>query len=79
MGERLIKQKFRLKTNKYFTKGIAEKVQRLAALNDEDISLLYNLSFIEMLAEKYQNLSMKTLTQNLILTRLDRIIEKITV
>ena len=78
VGEHLIKQKFRSKTNKYFTKVIAEKVQRLAALNDEDISLLYNLSFIEMLAEKYQNNSLKKLTQNLILTRLDRIIEKIT-
>ncbi|MHA1583954.1 MAG: hypothetical protein ACTSWL_01755 [Promethearchaeota archaeon] len=53
------------------------KIQHLAALNEQNISLLYNLSFIRMLVEIYGSKKFNITMKRLISLRVNRIIKLI--
>ena len=75
-GYRQIQEKY-AQSGHAFTEKVGDKLQRLAALNEENISLLYNLSFILMLSLHYGNKKFQTTIKRLTTVRINRIVEKI--
>jgi len=76
-GANMIKETYEQMSGKKFTQPIADKVQNLAALNEENISLLYNLSFLAFLCDSYNNKKMIVTLKRLVSIRINRIVEKL--
>ena len=76
-GYRQIKEKYIQLSGHTFTDKVGDKLQKLAALNEENISLLYNLSFILMLGLHYGSKKFQTTIKRLTTVRINRIVEKI--
>jgi hypothetical protein len=76
-GNQRIIDSYELQSKKKFTNKIKEKIQKLAALNEENISLLYNLSFVGLLAASYNLGNLSKTVKRLLSTRINRIIKKI--
>lgn len=76
-GRDAIENAFKETTGKNFGDKEAEKIQNLAALNEENISLLYNLSFVAFLAISYNNKALSSTVKRLVSTKVNKIVEKI--
>lgn len=76
-GFERIKIAFEKQTGEKFTTKIHQKVQNLAALNESNISLLYNLCFILLLSNAYDKTKFSTTLKRLTTVRINKIIEKI--
>lgn len=76
-GQQRIEENYEQVTGKKFDESVADKVQHLAAINDPNISLLYNLSFLALLAPVYGHKAMVTTAKRLVTTKINIIIKKI--
>ncbi len=76
-GFERIKESYEKQTNHEFSKEIHQKIQNLAALNESNISLLYNLCFILLLTTAYEKNKFSTTLKRLTTVRINKIIDKI--
>ena len=72
-----IKEIYAAKAGKKFNAEAKEKVHHLASLNEENISLLYNLSFISFLTISYNKRRFSQTMKRLITQRVNRIVAKV--
>ena len=72
-----LKSKFTKQSNKDFGLQAKNNLQKLAALNEENISLLYNLSFLLLIAINYKQQNIEKTLKRLISLRINRILQKI--
>jgi hypothetical protein len=77
IGLEQIKATWKKTKNQSFSGEPKAALQKLAALNDPDVSILYNLSFIAHLAQVYQNKKLIPTTRRLVTLRVNRIIKSI--
>lgn len=64
-------------SGKPFNSRAQDRLQMLAAMNDPNITLLYNLAFIAMLAEVYGDKKLITTTRRLVTVKINLIVKKI--
>jgi len=76
-GFERIKNSYEKQTKHKFSKEIHRKIQNLAALNESNISLLYNLCFILLLTTAYEKNKFSTTLKRLTSVRINKIVEKI--
>lgn len=76
-GNDAIKETYESVSGHKYDDKIAEKVQNMAALNEENISLLYNLSFLAFLCDSYNNKKMIITLKRLVSTRVNRIVAQL--
>ena len=72
-----IREKYTQSTKHAFTRKAGDKLQRLAALNEENVSILYNLSFILMLGLHYGSKKFQTTIKRLTTTRVNRVVQQL--
>lgn len=76
-GFERIKIAFEKQTKQKFTTETHQKIQHLAAINESNISLLYNLCFILLLSSAYDKTKFSTTLKRLTSVKINKIIEKI--
>jgi hypothetical protein len=76
-GSDRIKEIYEEQAGKKFNDVAKDKIQNLAALNEENISILYNLSFIAMLSTSYGDKKFITTLKRLVTTRINKIVKQI--
>ncbi len=76
-GFERIKNSYEKQTHRKFSNEIHHKIQNLAALNESNISLLYNLCFILLLTTAYEKNKFSTTLKRLTSVRINKIIDKI--
>lgn len=64
-------------SRKKFTENIRSRLQKLAATNNENISLLYNLCFIRSLSEVFKNKAIEINAKKQITKKVNLIVEKL--
>lgn len=72
-----IKEAYLENYNKEIDNSTIEKMQTLGATGDKDISLLYNLCFLQLLANSYQIASISTNLKRQITIKINSILKKI--
>ncbi len=72
-----IKETWKKQTGKHFSGKPKAALQKMAALNKPDVSILYNLSFIAHLAQAYQDSRLIPTTKRLITLRVNRIVREL--
>lgn len=76
-GTEYVQRKYTQDTGKPFGADQQEKVRNLGQLSDPLISVLYNLTFIAFLADKYGNPTQQTVLKRLVSTKVNLILKKI--
>ena len=77
MGNQAIKDFYEAKTGKSITKQVQNQINRLDDESDEDLSLLYNLIFIQFLTEIYQKENLLKKINQVIDERLENFFQKL--
>jgi hypothetical protein len=78
-GRLRIEENYEKLVGKKFGDDEAERVQHLSATNDPAISLLYNLSFLALLAEAFGEKNMIVTAKRLVSTKINSIVKRIAV
>lgn len=76
-GSNRINEAFKEQLGKKFDEEANQRLQKLAALSEENISILYNLSFIALLSTVYGDKRVITTLKRLVTTRVNKIVAKI--
>jgi len=76
-GINVLIEKYEQITNFKFNDEVKQKIQKMSALGDKDISLLYNLCFIQLLAQVYKEQNILTNAKRQISKKITLIIKNI--
>ncbi|MBD3354202.1 MAG: hypothetical protein GF364_22155 [Candidatus Lokiarchaeota archaeon] len=76
-GSNRIKREYEEKTQKKFTKKTKEYMQQLGATGDSSLSLLYNLSFIRLLASSFNKKRIQTNAKRQITRKINELINRL--